>query len=177
MSRNCILGLLMTLDNIAGQALKTNRCGTDRLQNMRIGRQRTFTNLARDQFWTGGVIPWSFASTSNNACVDEAVHIEDTAGLDKRDVDTVKEAVVQIENRTCIKFNLVSPEKGHPWLFIHRENKAKLKPSDPWNCQIEYARANLAGRDIKGLGDIYWHFGFGGKDDDASPTASIFYGI
>ena len=186
----CVIGLLTTLDNIAGQALKRRvkhqvdmdgkidghkqRCGTDRLDKIRRGRQRSYTNMAPDQWWIDGVIPWSFASTSINTYVNEAVHIDDNVGLDMRDVDTVREAMKQIENKTCIKFNPVKPEKGQPWLVIHREDKARLKESDPWNCQIAYARANLVGKDINGLGDIYWSFGF--MDDECVDGASAGYG-
>ena len=66
--------------------------------------------MAQDQFWIDGVIPCSSASTSNNACVDEAVDVDDNAGLDTRAVDTVRKAMEQIENKTYIKLNLVSPE-------------------------------------------------------------------
>ena len=131
--------------------------------------------MAQDQFWIDGVIPWSYVSTSNNIYVNGAVHVDDNVGLDMYDVETIENAMKQIEDQTCIKFPLVKPVKGQPWLFIHRDAKAKLNSSDPQNCQIAYAKVKLVGKDINGLGDIYGYFA-GADDDDCFYGASADYG-
>ena len=97
-----------------------------------------------------------------------AVHTDANVGLTKADVDTVMAAMKQIEAKTCIKFNLVKPVKGQPWLFVSRESRA----SD-MVCQLNYAKSNLVGKDIEGLWDIYKRLGY---NDGCFPGAYAFYG-
>merc|ERR1719419_707808 len=109
-----------------------------------------YTNTHPDKFWPNGVISWSFVSTGDEMA-KYAAHVDANVGLNKADVDTVMAAFKQIEARTCIKFNLVKPVKGQPWLFVAREARA----SDG-ACQHDYLRTNgMFDKDINGLGNIY----------------------
>jgi len=131
-------------------------CGIDLIEdNMRRLMGRSFTSMSQDQFWADAVIPWSFVSDGDEFA-KYAVHTDDKVGLSKGDVETVMAAMRQIEDRTCIKFNMVRPVKGQPWLFISRDNKG----SD-LSCQLPYILSNLVGRDINGVGDIYHRLRYG----------------
>jgi len=123
-------------------------CGIDRIE----GRGRSYTSLSPDEFWADTVIPWSFVSDGDEFA-KYAVHTDDKVGLSKDDVETVMAAMRQIEDKTCIKFNMVRPVKGQPWLFISRDTRHSDR-----TCQIKYIKSNLVGRDINGVGDIYESF-------------------
>jgi len=159
-----------SMENLRSSKTK-HICGTDMAERTKTGKHRSFTNMKADQFWKGGVIPWAYVSTANNIYINDAVHVDDNVGLDKNDVETIKKAMETIEDKTCIKFKLVKPVLGQDWLFIYREANA----SYPHACQIAYAKANLVGKDIKGLGDIYGGFD-GLNDTDCFPGAFAGYG-
>ena len=132
-------------------------CGIDPIEeNMRRVMGKSYTSMSQDQFWANGVIPWSFVSDGDDYA-KYAVHTDDKVGLSKGDVETVMAAMKQIEDRTCIKFNMVKPVKGQPWLFISRDNKG----SD-LSCQIPYIISDLVGKDINGVGDIYMRLRWAG---------------
>jgi len=110
---------------------------------------RSFTYLKPKQLWANGVVPWSFVSNGDEYARDAAT-TDVKVGLSKGDVETVEEAMKQIEAKTCIRFKMVKPVRGEPWLFITRDNKG----SD-LSCQLDYIKDELVGKNIKGLGYIY----------------------
>jgi len=168
-----------SMENLRSSKTK-HICGTDMAERTKTGKHRSFTNMKADQFWKGGVIPWTYVSTFNNKYINDAVDVNDNVGLDKNDVETIKKAMETIEDKTCIKFKLVKPVVGQDWLFIRRDAKASYPypsyPSYPsYTCQIAYAKANLVGQNISGLGDIYGDFAWY-KDTDCFEGAFVFYG-
>ena len=78
-----------------------------------------------------------------------AITTDADLGLTKDDVDTVMAAMKQIEEKTCIKFNRVTPTKGEPWLLVSRD----ARHSD-MSCQLEKVKS-LINTNIAGLGKIY----------------------
>ena len=123
-------------------------CGIDFLEeNMK--KEKSYTNMAPAQFWANAVVPCSFVSSGDDFA-KYGVHTDANVGLTKADVWTVMAAMKQIEAKTCIKFNMVKPVKGQPWLFVSRDARAA-----DLSCMVNYMRSNLIGKDIAGLGDIY----------------------
>jgi len=121
-----------------------------------------------DQFWENGQILWSFVSSGDESAKD-ALYTDPDVGLTKDDVDTIKLAMQQIEDVSCINFTLGQPTKGDPWLFISRDARA----SD-LECQRTHIQNNIAGTDIAGMGDIYWQLRWGSTE--CFPGAYAWYG-
>merc|ERR1719209_2757873 len=130
-------------------------CSIDLIEDDMLGRD--YTSIPPAKFWANTVIPWSFVSDGDEFA-KYAVHTDDKVGLSKGDVETVMAAMRQIEDRTCIKFNMVKPVKGQPWLFISRDNKG----SD-LSCSLPYIISDLVGKDINGVGDIYMRLRWAGN--------------
>jgi len=143
-------------------------CGIEPIEENMRRMDKSYTSMSSDQFWDNAVVPWSFVSTGDDFA-KYAVHTNANTGLTKDDVETVMAAMKQIEDATCIKFNLVKPVKGQPWLFIARDARA----SD-FACQLQYAQSTLVGQDIEGLGDIYGRFRWAG--DQCFSGAYAWYG-
>jgi len=144
-------------------------CGADSEVKRKRGTPfRTFTNLEKDKLWDSAVVPWAFASIDN---AKNAVHIDENVGLDKKDLDTTRAAMRQIEERTCIKFKEEKPVRNKPWLFIYREAR-----SSDLSCQRSYAQDNLVGKNIKGLGNIYKQLYKRKKKKDCTGGGYAFYG-
>jgi len=142
-------------------------CGIDPIEENMRKQDKSYTSMSQDQFWANGVISWSFVSDGDDYA-KYAVHTDEKVGLSKGDAETVMAAMKQIEDKTCIKFNMVKPVKGQPWLFISRDNKG----SD-LSCQIPYIKSDLVGKDINGVGDIYARLQWSG---DCFPGAYAWYG-
>merc|ERR1712106_385162 len=139
-----------SMENLRSSKTK-HICGTDMAERTKTGKHRSFTNMRADQFWKGGVIPWTYVSTFNNKYINDAVDVDDNVGLDKNDVETIKKAMETIEDKTCIKFKLVKPVVGQDWLFIRRDVKASYPSYPSYTCEIAYAKASTK---VLGISDI-----------------------
>ena len=73
-----------------------------------------------NQFWANAKIKWNFV-TVGDQFEKYSFYKDANIGLSMADVDTVFNAMKQIEDETCFKFEHVKkPTKGQPWLLIHR---------------------------------------------------------
>jgi len=105
------------------------------------------------QFWADAKINWQFVSIDDDYG-RWGFFENDNIGLSEAEVDTAMEAMYQIEKKTCVRFDWISPQdltKGEPWLLLFRT----AKHDDLKSCQIDYIRRNLVGQDIRGHGDIF----------------------
>jgi len=111
---------------------------------------RSFTNMKPNQFWASAKIKWNFV-TVGDQFEKYSFYKDAKIGLSKADVDTVLNAMKQIEDETCFKFkHVIKPTKGQPWLLIHR-----IAKHEDLTCQLSYVQKNLVGKNIAGLGDIF----------------------
>ena len=125
-------------------------CGFDQLELLEM-RQRSWFN-GETGHWLNGVITWGFVSDGKDDSVNEenVIHTDEITGLTKSDVETIKNAMKQIESKTCIRFKNEKPLSGQPWLFISRNSRGRRMP-----CEKPYIQNNLVGKNISGFGDIY----------------------
>ena len=149
------------------EPLYNHGCGIDNVE-MEMRRLRSYTNMQANQFWANAKINWNFVTTGDEY-EKFSVYKDVNLGLTKADVDTVVAAMKQIEARTCFKFERVKPTKGQPWLLILRDSK-----HSDLSCQLSYVQQNLVGKDIAGLGDIFWLMKYAGTD--CFPGAYAWYG-
>jgi len=119
-------------------------CGHDPSEDEFMGRGGGA--IAPHQYWDDASITWSYAAAEQDPI---AVHIDSKTGLSSRDIEVVKSAIAQIEEKTCLKFTARKPKKTEPhWLFISREG------GNNGQCYQEYV-TNSLGNNINGYGDLY----------------------
>ena len=149
------------------EPLYNHGCGIDNVE-VEMRRLRSYTNMKENMFWANAKINWNFVTTGDEY-EKFSVYKDVNLGLTKADVDPVLAAMKQIEARTCFKFERVKPTKGQPWLLILRDSR-----HSDLTCQKSYVQQNLVGKDIAGLGDIFWLMKYAGSD--CFPGAYAWYG-
>ena len=114
--------------------LHKHACRTDEVEektNKKNKQNRSFSHMRPDQFWTDAIVPWSFPETSNIFST-VSVKSDPNIGLTWMDYMTVREAMRQIEDKTCIRFNLTKPVGGEPRLYISRQDRSSERFSGAW---------------------------------------------
>jgi len=119
-------------------------CGFDPVGN-EVSKARGGVWSKPDDYWKNAAITWSYAAADPDPI---AVHIDNKTGLSSEDIDVVKKAIAQIEEKTCLKFTAKKPEKSEHWIFVSREGGSNGL------CYQEYI-ANSLSNDINGYGDLY----------------------
>ena len=129
----------------------------------------SFTTLKPNEFWPNAKISWHFFSIGDEYKKYSA-SVDANIGLSKADVDTVKAAMKQIEDKTCFKFELTkNPTKGQPWLLIQRIARHR-----DLSCQLSYVQKSLVIRFPDTWLDYPWkQFK---KEDVCFSGAFAFYG-
>ena len=151
--------------------LHNHGCGIDDFE-VEMRRLRSYTNIQSFQFWANAKIKWNFVSAGDDEYEKHSVYKDANVGLTKADVDTVMAAMKQIEADTCVEFERANPTKGEPWLLILRDSK-----HDDLSCQKSYAKENLVGKDIAGLGDIFKYMAYAGPAGSCSPGGYAWLGL
>ena len=118
-------------------------CDYDPTEDAFTGRGGASIDPAK--YWDDASITWSYAAADQDPI---AVHVDSKTGLSSEDIDVVKLAIAQIEEKTCLKFTAKKPEKKEHWIFIAREG------GSDGQCHHEYI-ANSLDNNINGYGDLY----------------------
>jgi len=147
----------------------STHCGIDNIAEN--AKKRSYTNMQETQFWKDGKITWSFVSNGDEYA-KFAAHTDRDLGLSKADVETAIIAMKQIEEKTCIKFNRMTPTKGDPYLLLIREAQYDDQTSQ-WKCNIAKA-TKMIDKDFEGLGKIYSIFSW--ADEECFGGAYAMYG-
>merc|ERR1712106_208526 len=136
--------------NISSKEVVTAKPGCGQLSKEFQEQQTRGYTTSDVTKWKDAKIAWSFVSIDDSFAKFSFMK-DAKIGLSGAEVAVVKKAMKQIEEKTCIKFNLVKPEKGKTWLAITREATTKTN-----QCQAEYIANAYGGKDVNGLGDVFW---------------------
>jgi len=80
-------------------------------------------------------------------------------GLTKADIDITRKAIKHIEDRTCVRFKEVKPNRGDYWMLVFRVAQAPIGANEEFQCLFNGATPNAAFNQPKtrrpGLRHIY----------------------
>merc|ERR1719318_2177626 len=148
-------------------------CGVDPVyEEFKEGARRNRSYVSSDpvKFWTDAVVPWSFVS-NGDSFKKYSVYENANIGLPEAEVRSVMKAMKAIEAVSCVRFNLVKPQKDSNWLLVSRESRYPDR-----TCMINYIKQNLVGRNVANLGDLFakgkWR-----RDGDCFGGAYAYYGM
>merc|ERR1719167_1257469 len=129
--------LFLPQDVFLMDAAKVPTCGNDWDDPILQGRSLTTTPPSRH--WTLP-IKWSFVAQEDwTESGYKGVDTNKYFGLTKVDIDRTRQAIKYIEDRTCIRFKEVKPNKDDDWMLVRRVAQAPIganedTPSKDFRC-------------------------------------------
>merc|ERR1711962_19410 len=123
-----VLLLFLPQDVFPMDAAEVQVCGSD-WEDSR-GQTRSLTIRHPSRHWTLP-IKWSFVAQEDwRESGYKGLDTNKYFGLTKADIDRTREAIKYIEDRTCIRFKEVNPNKDDDWMLVRRVAQAPIGASD-----------------------------------------------
>merc|ERR1719167_1890940 len=120
--------LFLPQDVFLMDAAEVQTCGND-WEDFR-GQRRSLTTTPPSRHWTLP-IKWSFVAQEDwTESGYKGVDTNKYFGLTKVDIDRTRQAIKYIEDRTCIRFKEVQPNKDDDWMLVRRVAQAPIGASD-----------------------------------------------
>merc|ERR1711962_754337 len=132
-----VLLLFLPQDVFPMDAAEVQVCGSD-WEDSR-GQTRSLTTTHPSRHWTLP-IKWSFVAQEDwRESGYKGLDTNKYFGLTKADIDRTREAIKYIEDRTCIRFKEVNPNKDDDWMLVLRVAQAPIgasnwTPSKDFRC-------------------------------------------
>jgi len=115
-------------------------------------RGYTTTNV---KLWANAEVDWAFVS-NGDAYKKYSFYTDAKIGYSEAEMKMIMKSMKRIEEKTCIRFKRINPQKGKPWMLVMREAQVKNGAA---TCYRSYIESSLKNKEIGNIGKIfntYW---------------------
>ena len=103
------------------------------------------------KLWPNAEVNWAFVSTGD-AYKKYSILTDAKIGYTEAEMKMIMKSMKRIEDKTCIRFKRVNPQKGKPWMLVMREAQVKNGAA---TCYRSYINTKLKNKEIGSAGKIF----------------------